>query len=77
MAVRVGLTQRAIHKLEQGTIEPRRATQRAIEAVWDGKGIEFEDLPDGGFRVGVRATVLNKAEAAARPPFARLPHLKL
>src|SRR5579884_1599696 len=27
----VGLTQRAIHKLEQGDTEPRRATQRLIE----------------------------------------------
>jgi transcriptional regulator with XRE-family HTH domain len=54
---RVGLTQRAIHKLEQGETEPRRATVRAIEVVWHEHAIEFEDLADGGFRVGVRASV--------------------
>jgi len=31
---RVGLTQRAIHKLEQGDTDPRRTTVRAIEAIW-------------------------------------------
>ena len=57
---RVGLTQRAIHKLEQGDTEPRRATVRAIEEVWREQGIEFEDLPDGGFRVSVHASVLER-----------------
>ena len=28
---RIGLTQRAIHKLEQGDTEPRRTTVRALE----------------------------------------------
>jgi transcriptional regulator with XRE-family HTH domain len=57
---RVGLTQRAIHKLEQGDTDPRRTTVRAIEAIWREEGIEFEDLPDGGFRVTVRAPVLDR-----------------
>ena len=56
----VGLTQRAIHKLEQGETEPRRTTARAIEDVWREQGIEFEDLADGGFRVYVRAPVLDR-----------------
>jgi len=51
---RVGLTQRAIHKLEQGDTDPRRATARAIEEIWRAHGIGFEDLADGGFRVTVR-----------------------
>jgi DNA-binding XRE family transcriptional regulator len=54
----VGLTQRAIHKLEQGVTEPRRATVRALETVWHEQKIEFEDLADGGFRVSIRASVL-------------------
>jgi DNA-binding XRE family transcriptional regulator len=57
----VGLTQRAIHKLEQGDTEPRRATVRAIEQVWREQGIEFEDLADGGFRVSVRAALLDRS----------------
>ena len=54
---RVGLTQRAIHKLEQGETEPRRATVRAIEELWHDHSIAFEDLPDGGFRVSVCPSV--------------------
>jgi len=55
----VGLTQRAIHKLEQGDTDPRRATARAIEELWRANGIEFEDLADGGFRVSVRPTTFD------------------
>jgi DNA-binding XRE family transcriptional regulator len=60
LGFRVGLTQRAIHKLEQGGTEPRRTTARAIEEIWREQGIEFEDLADGGFRVHVRAPVLER-----------------
>jgi DNA-binding XRE family transcriptional regulator len=60
----VGLTQRAIHKLEQGETEPRRTTVRAIEQVWAHEGLGFEELPDGGFRVTVRASVLDRPVSA-------------
>jgi transcriptional regulator with XRE-family HTH domain len=60
LAFRIGLTQRGIHKLEQGDTEPRRATVRAIETVWHDEGIEFEDLPDGGFRVSVGSPLLDR-----------------
>jgi transcriptional regulator with XRE-family HTH domain len=60
LGFRVGLTQRAIHKLEQGDTEPRRATVRAIEEIWREQNIEFEDLDDGGFRAAVRACVLER-----------------
>jgi transcriptional regulator with XRE-family HTH domain len=60
LGFRVGLTQRAIHKIEQGETEPRRATVRAIEEVWREEGVEFEDLPDGGFRVSVRPSLLDR-----------------
>jgi transcriptional regulator with XRE-family HTH domain len=62
----VGLTQRAIHKLEQGDTEPRRATVRAIEEIWCGQGIEFADLTDGGFRVSIRPQLLDQAAPAAQ-----------
>ena len=52
----VGLTQRAIHKLEQGATEPRRATLKALEAVWHEQKMEFEELADGGFRATVRSS---------------------
>ncbi|MCW5691323.1 MAG: helix-turn-helix transcriptional regulator [Pseudolabrys sp.] len=58
LAARVGMTQRSIHKLEQGGTEPRRSTVAAIEMLWRDYGIEFEDLGDGGFRALVRAPAL-------------------
>ena len=59
LAYHVGLTQRSIHKLEQGETEPRRATARAIEMLWREQGIVFEDMPDGGFRVTVQPQLLD------------------
>jgi DNA-binding XRE family transcriptional regulator len=60
----IGLTQRAIHKLEQGDTDPRRATARAIEQVWRTHGIDFEDTADGGFRVTVRPATFDRDASA-------------
>jgi transcriptional regulator with XRE-family HTH domain len=60
LGFRIGLSQRAVHKIEQGDTEPRRTTVRAIEEIWRDEGIEFEDLNDGGFRVTVRSPVLDR-----------------
>jgi transcriptional regulator with XRE-family HTH domain len=60
LGFRVGLTQRAIHKIEQGETEPRRTTIRAIEELWREQGVEFEDMPDGGFRVSIRAGLIER-----------------
>ena len=49
LGFRIGMTQRAIHKLEQGETEPRRTTMRALEEIWREHHIVFEDLADGGF----------------------------
>ncbi len=72
LASRVGLTQRSVHKLEQGDTEPRRATVRMIEQLWHDHGIEFEDQADGGFRLrapaelfGGRAAERGKTEPDA------------
>jgi transcriptional regulator with XRE-family HTH domain len=61
---RVGLTQRAIHKIEQGDTEPRRTTVRMIEEVWREEGIEFEYLSDGGFRLTVRSPLIDRSAKA-------------
>ena len=64
---RMGLTQRAIHKLEQGETEPRRATMRALKETWTEQCIEFEDLADGGFRVNFHPNVFGgSAKAKSR-----------
>jgi transcriptional regulator with XRE-family HTH domain len=60
LGFRIGLSQRAVHKIEQGDTEPRRTTVRAIEEIWRDEGIEFEELGDGGFRVTVRSPVLDR-----------------
>ena len=57
LARRIGLTQRAIHKLEQGETEPRRATVQALQAIWREQNIEFEEQADGGLRVRFRPRV--------------------
>src|SRR5262245_43654595 len=57
---RIDLTQRAIHKLEQGDTQPRRATVRALEEIWREHDIKFEDLAAGGFRVSIPSSALNR-----------------
>jgi len=64
LAARIGMTQRAIHKLEQGGTEPRRATVVALEMLWQEQGVAFEDLADGGFRVIVRSVAFEPAGPA-------------
>lgn len=63
LGLRVGLTQRAIHKLEQGETEPRRATMRAVEFIWREQNIEFEDIGAGGFRVNIRPGVIQPGQS--------------
>jgi len=67
LADRVGLTQRAVHKLEQGETEPRRTTVRVIEETWREQGLVFEDAAEGGFTMTVRNALLDRpASAQAR-----------
>jgi len=73
LGLRVGLTQRAIHKLEQGETEPRRTTERALEEIWREQSIEFEDLADGGFRVSIHSLTLSYP---VRPKLKRKPSLR-
>ena len=76
LAFRIGLTQRAVHKLEQGETEPRRTTVLAIEEVWHEEGIEFENMADGGFRGSVRSSLLDRpVTAPSRRHRAARPHL--
>jgi len=63
---RIGLTQRAIHKLEQGETQPRRSTVRALEEVWHEQDIKFEDLADGGFRVSIPSSAMSRPEQRPR-----------
>ena len=59
LAERAGLTQRAVHKLEQGETEPRRMTVYSIEQIWRDEGLVFETTIDG-FQLSVSTTTLHK-----------------
>ena len=59
---RAGLTQKSIHRIEQGTDDLRRSTVIIVGRVLKAEGVEFEDLPDGGFKVVVPKAVLAKNE---------------
>jgi len=63
---RIGLTQRAIHKLEQGETQPRRSTMWALEEIWQEQDIKFEDLADGGFRVSIPSSALSRPDERSR-----------
>ena len=76
LGFRIGLTQRAIHMLEQGDTEPRRSTLRAIEQIWTDEGMEFEDMDGGSFRVTVRSPVLDRP-ATVRARRAKAPKSQL
>jgi transcriptional regulator with XRE-family HTH domain len=76
LAFRIGLTQRAVHKLEQGDTEPRRATVHAVEHVWLEQHIKFVDLADGGFQVNVGSSLTDRP-VTARSKRHRDAHLQL
>jgi transcriptional regulator with XRE-family HTH domain len=54
----LGMSQRAIHRIEQGHSMPRRTTLLAIEALLAKAGLKIEACSDGGFRISVPASML-------------------
>jgi transcriptional regulator with XRE-family HTH domain len=70
LAARVHLTQRSIHRLEQGQSEPKLATLRAFERLWQETGVIFKDRSDGGFQVIVTGSVLIKTDYERSHPAA-------
>jgi DNA-binding XRE family transcriptional regulator len=53
-----GLTQKSVHRIEQGAVEPKLRTVYAIERFWASHGISFEDTRDGGFSLTVESPAL-------------------
>jgi transcriptional regulator with XRE-family HTH domain len=62
LGARVSLTQKSVYRIELGTHDLRRSTVVTVEQVLKAEGVEFEDLPDGGFKVVVPDAVLAKHE---------------
>jgi transcriptional regulator with XRE-family HTH domain len=56
----LGMSQRAIHRIEQGHSEPRRTTLLAIESLLRKAGFRIEDRGDGGFAMIVPGTMLGE-----------------
>jgi DNA-binding XRE family transcriptional regulator len=53
-----GLTQKSVHRIEQGAVEPKLRTVYAIERFWASHGISFEEARDGGFSLNVEPQAL-------------------
>jgi DNA-binding XRE family transcriptional regulator len=64
-ARRIGLTQKSVHRIEQGNVEPKLQTLLKIQRFWSEQGIAFEELRDGGFRLVVGSGTLLKRAAAS------------
>jgi DNA-binding XRE family transcriptional regulator len=56
----IGLTQKSVHRIEHGMVDPSMRTIVRIQHFWEASGVYFEDLQDGGFRLVVNATVLGQ-----------------
>jgi DNA-binding XRE family transcriptional regulator len=56
----IGLTQKSVHRIEHGMVDPSMRTVVRIQHFWEEAGIRFEDLDDGGFRLVVTAPVLTR-----------------
>ncbi len=54
----IGLTQKSVHRIEQGLVQPHLRTMLKIEQFWCHQGISFENLRTGGFRLVVESDVL-------------------
>lgn len=65
LARRIGLTQKSVHRIEQGSVDPKLQTQLKIERFWSEQGITFEDLRSGGFRLAVGSDVLFRNHEAS------------
>ncbi len=56
---RVSLTQKSVNRMEQGIHDVRRSTVAIVEKVLKAEGIEFEDLPGGGFKIVIRESIIS------------------
>jgi predicted transcriptional regulator len=52
------VTQRAIYRLEKAAVRPRHLTQFRINKAFEHAGIEFAELPNGGFEMIVRSRLV-------------------
>ena len=61
LANNAGVGTVAIHQLESGTSQPRRATLDVVKRAFEAAGVEFIDENGGGFGVRLRKPVRGKS----------------
>jgi len=54
----IGLTQKSVHRIEHGAVDPSMRTIVRIEKFWHEHGVHFEETADSGFRLVVNTAVL-------------------
>jgi DNA-binding XRE family transcriptional regulator len=54
----IGLTQKSVHRIEHGAVDPSMRTIVRIERFWHEHGVHFEETADAGFRLVVDTDVL-------------------
>ena len=58
---RAKVTQRAIYRLEKAAVRARHQTEVRINDAFRNAGVEFEDLPNGGFEMSVPSELVTKS----------------
>lgn len=69
----IHLTQRSIHRLENGHCEPKYATVLAFHRFCRDFGILFCERSDGGFELSVNASVLATTDHEQSHPILPMP----
>jgi transcriptional regulator with XRE-family HTH domain len=57
---RAKVTQRAIYRLEKAAVRARHQTEFRINKAFKEAGVEFEELPNGGFEMSVTNQLVTK-----------------
>ena len=60
---RIGVTQRAIYRVENGATQPRQLTRLRIKKAFGDAGVAFESSQTGGFTMFVRSVAADRSPA--------------
>ena len=58
---RAKVTQRAIYRLEKAAVRARHQTEVRINKAFQDAGVEFEELPNGGFEMSVPSQLVTRS----------------
>ena len=56
----IGLTQKSVHRIENGDVQPKVRTIFLIEQFLRSRGISFESSGNGGFRLIIERSVVER-----------------